>query len=131
MIVGIGIDIVDIDRMKLAIERTPGIVKKILTSQEYDYLQKYSDEQFVFSLAARFATKEAVVKSLGLPLFEVGLQNITIFNDEKTGAPAVSIKDQNLISSHIGKDVTFLCSLTHSAKSAAAVVVAQNNSGKS
>jgi holo-[acyl-carrier protein] synthase len=56
MIDGIGIDVVDIDRFKASLERTPGLSEKLFTSAE--------QEKPLNSLAARFAAKEALVKAL-------------------------------------------------------------------
>jgi holo-[acyl-carrier protein] synthase len=118
MVVGIGIDVVDIARMKLAISRTPRIIEKILTQNERNTIEM-SDDRRVEYVAGRFAVKEAFVKSLGRPLFEVGLHAIEILNDE-SGAPVI-----HCINLPNEQNLSFLCSLTHSQHSAAAVVIAQ------
>ncbi len=56
----IGIDIVDIARLKNIINRTPRFLKRVFTSQELDYCLKKKDPYP--SLAARFAAREAVRK---------------------------------------------------------------------
>jgi holo-[acyl-carrier protein] synthase len=56
MIDGIGIDVVDIDRFKTSLERTPGLSEKLFTASER--------AKPIASLAARFAAKEALVKAL-------------------------------------------------------------------
>jgi len=56
MIVGIGIDVVDIARFQESLDRTPALRERIFTEREA--LLKVS------SLAARFAAKEALVKAL-------------------------------------------------------------------
>ncbi|MDD5439327.1 MAG: holo-ACP synthase [Candidatus Omnitrophica bacterium] len=64
MIVGIGIDIVEIDRFKKARKKWgKGFVEKIFTGREIAYSRKrrFSDQHF----AARFAAKEAVFKAFG------------------------------------------------------------------
>ena len=129
MIAGIGIDIVDIDRMALAISRRPNIVKKILTDSELKDLGLLSVAVFsdsdIASIAARFACKEATVKSIDSSLFEIGLQSIEVLRNEVTGAPKLSV------SSIKAQGLSFLCSITHSDKSAAAVVIAQSSSSPS
>lgn len=66
----IGIDIIDIDRVKKAAERTPRFLKRVFTSQELDYcLGKKNPYP---SLAVRFAAKEAIRKSH--PLFMSGIR---------------------------------------------------------
>jgi holo-[acyl-carrier protein] synthase len=56
MIHGVGIDVVDIDRFKQSLERTPGLEPKLFTDAE-----RVTPIQ---SLAARFAAKEALMKAL-------------------------------------------------------------------
>ncbi len=56
----IGIDIVDIDRLKRVVERTPHFLERVYSQQEIDYcFQKHNPYP---SLAARFASKEAFRK---------------------------------------------------------------------
>jgi holo-[acyl-carrier protein] synthase len=59
MIVGVGIDIVDLARFALSLERTPHLAERLFTPLE----QRGKPE----SLAAVFAAKEAVAKVLGAP----------------------------------------------------------------
>jgi holo-[acyl-carrier protein] synthase len=56
MIHGVGIDVVNIDRFKQSLERTPGLKMKLFTEPERI--------ESIESLAARFAAKEALVKAL-------------------------------------------------------------------
>jgi holo-[acyl-carrier protein] synthase len=59
VIVGIGIDVVDIDRFALSLERTPALKERLFATSER--------ELPLASLAARFAAKEALAKALGVP----------------------------------------------------------------
>ena len=59
MIVGIGIDIVDVERLAAALDRTPGLAERLFADGERGLPAA--------SLAARFAAKEAVAKALGAP----------------------------------------------------------------
>jgi holo-[acyl-carrier protein] synthase len=59
MIVGVGIDVVDVSRFAASLERTPALREKLFTPGER--------ELGTASLAARFAAKEAVAKALGAP----------------------------------------------------------------
>jgi holo-[acyl-carrier protein] synthase len=59
VIIGVGIDVVDIQRFSDALERTPGLAERLFTDAERPL--------HVASLAARFAAKEAVAKALGAP----------------------------------------------------------------
>jgi holo-[acyl-carrier protein] synthase len=58
-IIGVGIDVVDIDRFVESLLRTPGLTERLFTSHEA--------ERRPASLAARFAAKEALAKALGAP----------------------------------------------------------------
>ena len=59
MIVGIGVDVVDIERFGRQLERTPGLRDRLFVPAERELNTR--------SLAARFAAKEAVAKVLGAP----------------------------------------------------------------
>ncbi len=63
MIVGIGVDIVDVHRIQDIAERHKGFVEKIFAPEEIKYCQSYSNPFPHY--AARFAAKEAVFKALG------------------------------------------------------------------
>ena len=60
MIVGVGIDVVQVDRLERALARTPTLADRLFTDGERSSLRAES-------LAARFAAKEAVAKALGAP----------------------------------------------------------------
>lgn len=59
-VVGIGVDVVGIDRFAATLTRTPGIAMRLFTPAERDLVRPER-------LAARFAAKEAVAKALGAP----------------------------------------------------------------
>jgi holo-[acyl-carrier protein] synthase len=59
MIIGVGIDVCDLDRFAASLERTPGLRERLFTPQEA--------ARPMASLAARFAAKEALAKALGAP----------------------------------------------------------------
>ena len=59
MIVGVGIDVVDLDRFVQKMTESPSLVERLFTPAER--------EVALPSLAARFAAKEALAKSLGAP----------------------------------------------------------------
>ena len=60
MIIGVGIDVVDIARFAEALERTPRLIHRLFTEAERQLP--------LTSLAARFAAKEALAKALGAPV---------------------------------------------------------------
>jgi holo-[acyl-carrier protein] synthase len=59
VIVGVGIDVCDLDRFAASLERTPGLRERLFTPDEASRPPA--------SLAARFAAKEALAKALGAP----------------------------------------------------------------
>lgn len=65
MIVGIGIDVVLVDRFARALVRTPLLADRLFT--EAERLTASGNTRSAESLAARFAAKEAVAKALGAP----------------------------------------------------------------
>lgn len=64
-VLGVGTDVVDIDRFSASLARTRGLVGRLLTGDEQ--VLPDGTPRPVSSLAARFAAKEAVAKALGAP----------------------------------------------------------------
>ena len=112
MIDGIGIDVVDIDRFKTSLERTPGLLEKLFTEGERS--------KPLASLAARFAAKEALAKALnagkGLSWQEAEVVNL------ENGKPVFLFRGEiaDLID---GADVHL--SLSHDAGIASAMVIVE------
>jgi holo-[acyl-carrier protein] synthase len=74
-ILGIGTDIIEIDRIARAVEQNPHFAERVFTKAELDYcLGKRSRHAH---LAARFAAKEAVAKAVGKPL---GWHDVEVVN---------------------------------------------------
>jgi holo-[acyl-carrier protein] synthase len=65
VIIGVGIDVAEIDRFQAAMERTPGMAERLFVKREL-FLAS-GERRGVASLAARFAAKEALAKALGAP----------------------------------------------------------------
>ena len=63
MIVGVGIDVVEVARFAASLERTPGLATKLFTDAER--ITPAGSVRSASSLAARFAAKEAVAKAVG------------------------------------------------------------------
>jgi holo-[acyl-carrier protein] synthase len=116
VIVGVGVDVVDIARLDRALSRTPRLADRLFTDGERS--------RPVASLAARFAAKEAVAKALGAP---GGLRwrDAEVVQEENgrpvlrlTGGVADEAAAQGIRSWHL--------SLSHDAGIATAVVVAES-----
>ncbi len=115
MIVGVGIDVVDIERFGQTLDRTPALRERLFTETERGL--------GIASLAARFAAKEALAKSLGAP---AGLHwtDACVVTDD-TGRPSLEIGGTVLARANdLGVD-SFHVSLSHDAGVASAVVVAE------
>ncbi|WP_088071296.1 holo-ACP synthase [Gottfriedia luciferensis] len=115
MIVGIGLDLVEMERLKEIIASQPRFAKRILTEAENEIYINLSERRKLEFLAGRFAAKEACSKAFGTGIGkELGFHDIEILNDEK-GKPVLTV---NL------PYVPFL-SITHTEHYAAAQVVLQ------
>jgi len=87
MIAGTGIDIIEVSRIKKALDMWGNkFLNRVFTKRELSYAnkKKFSHE----NLAARFACKEAVLKAFGDTRVGIRLKNIEILNDSK-GKPEV------------------------------------------
>ena len=88
MIIGIGTDIIEIDRIKVAIERTPSFLSKAFTEKEIELFK--AKEMRVETIAGNFAAKEALSKALGTGFRGYSLQDFEILRDQ-LGKPIVNI----------------------------------------
>ena len=115
MIVGVGIDVVDIERFEATLERTPALRERLFTVEERHL--------GIASLAARFAAKEALAKSLGAPVGLHWTDARVVSNDD--GRPSLEIGGTVLARANaLGVD-SFDLSLSNDAGVASAVVIAE------
>lgn len=87
-VVGVGADIVDVARVRTALERRGGMSERLFTEGERAYAARFSDPWP--RLAARFAAKEAVLKSLGVGLGAASLAEIEVVR-APSGAPSIHL----------------------------------------
>ncbi|HAM34842.1 MAG TPA: holo-[acyl-carrier-protein] synthase [Elusimicrobia bacterium] len=87
----IGLDIVEVKRIRKIIRRTPGFLRRVFSPAELSYCRAKKDPWPHF--AVRFAAKEAVWKSLGQD--GVALRDISVVR-ERTGKPGVLIKGRRV-----------------------------------
>ena len=121
---GIGVDVVDVDRMKFALERTPRIRQRLFTEDEIAYCEKFRFAERHY--AGRWAAKEAVTKALGCGLIQWnGVEvirlprrapSVRISGKIKRFAEAVGVREEDLF-----------ISITHSELSAVAVCVVRRD----
>jgi holo-[acyl-carrier protein] synthase len=117
---GIGVDVVDIDRMKFALERTPKIRQRLFTEAEISYCENFRFAERHY--AGRWAAKEAVTKALGCGLIQWnGVEvirrrrqapTVRIFGKIERFAALVGVREEEL-----------QISITHSELSAVAVCI--------
>ena len=91
MILGIGTDIIEIDRISRAIDNTPMFLEKIFTKREIEQLTR--SKLRVESVAGNFAVKEAVSKALGTGVRGINFKDIEVLRDE-LGKPVVEVSDK-------------------------------------
>lgn len=124
MIVGIGCDIIEIERIARAI-KSESFIRRVFTAEEAAYCQRRG-QQAAASFAARFAAKEAVLKALGTGLREGSLQEIAIDNDG-LGKPLVQLSGHfAMLAKQLGvKNIQI--SLSHSRDFAVAYVIMEDD----
>ena len=120
--IGIGVDVVEIERFRRSLERTPTIRERLFTAIELEYVAPKLDP--VPSLAARFAAREAVMKSLGLGLGAFGFHDVWVERAD-SGAPSLVFVGRALELSREAGVQRWHLSLTHSDLVAVAYVVAE------
>ncbi len=112
MIDGIGIDVVDIERFKTSLDRTPGLLEKLFTVAER--------AKPLSSLAARFAAKEALVKALS-PDIGLSWHDAEVVNFEN-GKPAFLFRGAT---ADLVDGANVHLSLSHDAGIASAMVIVE------
>ncbi|MGC5167754.1 holo-ACP synthase [Luteimicrobium sp. DT211] len=115
MIIGVGIDVVDVARFVATLERTPALRERLFTEAERDLPPA--------SIAARFAAKEAIAKALGAP-GGMRWHDATVHRVEG-GAPVVEIRGTVKARADELGIATFHLSISHDAGIASAMVVAE------
>lgn len=114
---------VELAEFKLLLdEPTADLARRCFTTKELDYASQ--DHRRTERLAARFATKEAVLKSLGTGwVTGISWKDIEVSNSPN-GAPSVSVFGEVERIANSKGVTTFLISLSHSSTHAIASVIA-------
>jgi holo-[acyl-carrier protein] synthase len=127
VIIGVGIDDVDLDRFARSLERTPSLAVRLFTAGERAYASAAQPPMATQRYAARFAAKEAVLKALGAGLGACGFHDIEVVRDEDSGAPSIVLHGPAAaLAASRGATVVFL-SLTHTETRATALAVATSD----
>ncbi|MFJ2739030.1 holo-ACP synthase [Streptomyces sp. NPDC087440] len=121
MIVGVGIDVAEIERFGAALARTPQMAERLFVEREL--MLPSGERRGVASLAARFAAKEALAKALGAP---AGL----LWTDaevyvEDSGQPRLRVRGSVAARAEALGVRSWHVSLSHDAGVASAVVIAE------
>jgi holo-[acyl-carrier protein] synthase len=120
-VIGIGTDLVELDRFRLALERTPRLVDRLFSAAEQDYATKRKDPTERY--AARFAAKEAVMKAMGVGLWRFPLRDIEVVRAE-SGQPSVLLHGKAAAVAAERGVTEWRLTLTHTHTVAQAIAVA-------
>ena len=120
MIVGIGNDIIEIERIEKAISKE-GFKDKIYTQRELENIKKRGNRAETY--AGVFSAKEAISKAIGTGVREFSLTDLEILNDD-LGKPYVVISEKlDKIIKNKKEDYQIEISISHSKKYATAVAI--------
>ncbi|MBD0745573.1 holo-ACP synthase [Streptomyces sp. CBMA152] len=121
MIIGVGIDVAEVQRFGESLERTPALLQRLFVEQEL--LLPSGERRGTASLAVRFAAKEALAKALGAP---AGLHwtDAEVYVEE-SGQPRLRVRGTVAARAEALGVRGWHVSLSHDAGVASAVVIAE------
>jgi holo-[acyl-carrier protein] synthase len=125
-VVGVGIDAVDLDRLRAVLARRPRLARRVFTSGELAYAALAPDP--VQRLGTRFAAKEAVMKALGVGLWSFRLTDVEVVRID-LDAPGVVLHGAAADLARAAGVERWHLSLSHTDSLALAVVVADATAG--
>ena len=121
---GVGTDLVEIPRFRLALERRPTLAARIFSDAEREYAERFREP--APRLAARFGAKEAVMKALGVGLWKFALRDVEVVR-LPSGQPELALhRGAAALAAERGV-VGWRLTLTHSDFMAMAVAIALVN----
>jgi holo-[acyl-carrier protein] synthase len=124
-VIGIGADLVDLDRFRRVLARTPAIVERLFTEEETAYAQARHDPTERFG--GRFAAKEAAMKAMGVGLGQVRFRDLEVVRLD-SGAPELVLHGPAVRVAAEQGIAGWRMTLTHTAHLAQAIVVAVGTS---
>lgn len=121
-IAGLGMDLVDLDRVRQALQKNgEAFALRICTPDEWAYCRRHADP--VPRLAARFAAKEAVAKALGTGIGEkCSFTEVEVVRND-AGSPSILLHGTAGVTAREQGITGWLLTMTHSPHSAAATVI--------
>ena len=118
-IIGLGVDLADIERVRSVLTRFPRFAERCFTAHEREYALRFAKPER--RLAARFAGKEAVMKSLGRGWRQIRWQDVEITGG---GPPTVRLYGTALDRAESLGVTGVLVTITHTDDSALVMAVA-------
>ena len=122
--VAVGVDVVDVSRFTLAMQRRPRLVQRLFTARE-----RHDTHERPERLAARFAAKEAVLKALGAGLGDASFLSIEV-QRESSGEPHLVLSGEALDRANARGIDEWHLSLSHTNTIATAFVVASSGESR-
>lgn len=124
MIVGVGVDIVEIRRIKKNIDESTLFLEKIFTEGEIEYLKSRNlRPEYV---AGRFAAKEAVAKALGTGFRGFGFKDIVV-ESTTLGKPIVHLRGKAKLIAQNYHQYNMHLSISHGEDNAIAYAILEVN----
>ncbi|WP_234123060.1 holo-ACP synthase [Clostridium hydrogenum] len=120
MIIGVGVDIIEISRIEKAVNFNSLFIQKLFNKNEIDYFE--SRKLRAECIAGRFAAKEAVAKALGTGFREFSMKDIEI-DRTSLGKPIVILKGKAKMIAEKNGNYKMHVSISHDRQSAIAYAV--------
>lgn len=112
MIIGTGIDLIELKRVKRLLQRQDRLVFRILTDAERDRMPESLSRKAEY-VAGRFAAKEALAKAMGCGIGgRLSWTDMEVLNDE-SGKPYVLVNPETYSRLDLHEDIIIHLSLTH------------------
>lgn len=125
--VGLGVDIVEIERMRKILKRSPAFARKVFSPEECAYCDATS--QPAIHYATRFAAKEAVLKALGTGFSEgIGVRDVEVRRTSKGRPFAVLTGRAREVARKLGvRELPLSLSFTHTDAVACAMAITESS----
>ena len=124
-VLGLGVDIVEIERMRVALERTPRLKERIFSEDERWYCEHKARPWVHYAM--RFAAKEAVLKALGTGFAGMRFRDVEVLREDNgrpsprlSGRAAERAAELGVVEMHLS------LSFTHSTAVASAVAITED-----
>ncbi len=121
-VLGLGTDLVEVDRFRLAMERQGDrLLDRLFSDAEREY--SFRHRNAAPHLAARFGAKEAVMKALGIGLWKFALRDVEVVR-LPSGQPTIALHDKAAALADARHVTAWQLTLTHTDSMASATAIA-------